>query len=105
MICISTAKAETIIILKTGDVVNSEFGVTRNSNGRTYTKILAFYVKRIRSGMTKEEAIKECHEHYDPILAKERAGEPQSADVAMVIPKSLGAAGRYKDLSDLEIEI
>ena len=88
-----------------GEVVNTEFGVTRASNGRTYTKILAFYVKRIRSGMTKEQAIKECHEHYDPILAKELGREPQSADVAMLIPKTLSAAGRCKDLSDLEIEI
>ena len=88
-----------------GAVINTEFGVTRASNGRVYTKILAFYVKRIRSGMTKEEAIKETHEHYDPILAKELGCEPQTADVAMVIPKSLSASARCKDLSDLEIEI
>ena len=53
----------------------------------------------------KEQAIKEAHEHYDPILAKELGREPQTADVAMVVPKSLSASGRCKDLSDLEIEI
>ena len=55
--------------------------------------------------MSKEEAIKACHEHYDPILAKERGYEPQTVDVAMVpIPKSLSPSARCKDLSDLDIE-
>lgn len=105
MIYTYTAKEGTIIIRKTGDIVNSEFGVTRNSNGRVYTKILAFYVKRIRSGMTKEQAIKEAHEHYDPILAKELGCEQHTEQNTVVIPKSLSASARCQDLSDLEIEI
>ena len=88
-----------------GELITEEFGVTRNSNHRVYAKILIYYLSRVRSGMTKEQAIKECHEHYDPILAKELGREPQTADVAMVVPKSLSASGRCKDLSDLEIEI
>lgn len=55
--------------------------------------------------MSKEEAIKACHEHYDPILAKENGCEPKTEQIAMVIPKTLSASGRCKDLSDLEIEI
>ena len=88
-----------------GELVTREFGVTRRHNHREYAKILIYYLSRLRSGMSEEEALKECHEHYDPILAKERGFEPQTADVAMVIPKSLSASGRCKDLSDLDIEI
>lgn len=88
-----------------GEVVNTEFGVTRSSNRNVYRKILVFYIRRIKAGKTKEQAIKETHEHYDPILAKELTGEPQTADVAMVVPKSLSASARCQDLSDLEIEI
>ena len=88
-----------------GLTVTEEFGVTRQSNHRVYAKILIYYMARLKSGMSKEEAIKVCHEHYDPILAKERAEEPQTEHTTMVIPKTLSAAGRCKDLSDLEIEI
>ena len=88
-----------------GGVVNSEFGVTRTSNKSVYAKILNFYLYRLAKGMSKEQAIKECHEHYDPILGKDCVKEPQTVDVAMVVPNSLSAAGRYKDLSDLDIEI
>lgn len=88
-----------------GEVVNNEFGVTRNSNCRVYTKILAFYVKRIRSGMSKEEAIKVTHEHYDPILAKERADEPQTVDVDIFTQQVKTLSGKSKDLSNLEIEL
>lgn len=88
-----------------GSVINSEFGVTRTSNKSAYSKLLAFYCRRLKEGVSKEQALKETHEHYDPILAKELGREPQTADVAMVVPKSLSASGRCKDLSDLEIEI
>ena len=88
-----------------GQVVSEEFGVTRNSNHRVYAKILIYYLSRIRSGMSKEDAIKACHEHYDPILAKDSSCEPQTEQIAMVVPKSLSASGRCKDLSDLDIEI
>ena len=88
-----------------GELITEEFGVTRNSNHRVYAKILIYYLSRVRSGMTKEQAIKECHEHYDPILAKEGVGAGQTEQIAMSIPKTLSASGRCKDLSDLEIEI
>ena len=88
-----------------GAVINNEFGVTRASNGRTYTKILAFYVKRIRSGMTKEQAIKECHEHYDPILAKESSCEPQTEHIDIFTQQVKTLSGKNKDLSNLEIEL
>ena len=88
-----------------GEVVNREFGVTRQSNIRLYQTILNFYRKRLSSGMTKEQAIKACHEHYDAILAKDSSCEPQTEQIAMVVPKTLSASGRCKDLSDLEIEI
>ena len=88
-----------------GEVIEQEFGVTRTYKSSVYSKIANLYRRRLKAGMTREEAIKACHEHYDPILAKERAGEPQTADVAMVIPKSLSAELRHQDLSDLEIEI
>ena len=88
-----------------GELVTREFGVTRHSNHREYAKILIYYLSRLRSGMSEEEALKECHEHYDPILAKERGYEPQTVDVAMVVPNTLSASGRCKDLSDLDIEI
>ena len=55
--------------------------------------------------MTKEEAIKECHQHYDVILAKELPGAGQTEQIAMVVPKTLSASARCKDLSDLEIEL
>lgn len=55
--------------------------------------------------MTKEEAIKEAHEHYDPILAKELPVAGQTEEIGMVVPKSLSTSARCKDLSDLEIEI
>jgi len=88
-----------------GDVLSREFGISRSRNKSQYSKVFTFYTKRLKAGMTKEQAIKEAHDHYDPILAKERAGEPQTADVAMVIPNSLSAELRHQDLSDLEIEI
>ena len=88
-----------------GEVIQHEFGVTRTYKTSVYLKITAYYRRRLAKGMTKEQAIKECHEHYDPILAKELGREPQTVDVAMVVPKSLSASGRCKDLSDLEIEI
>ena len=88
-----------------GEVIEREFGVTRTYGQSIYIKIANFYRRRLAKGMTKEEAIKACHEHYDPILAKDSSCEPQTADVAMVIPKSLSASGRCKDLSDLDIEI
>jgi len=88
-----------------GSTVSREFGVTRSGNVRVYTKIMAFYGRLLKSGMSKEDAIKECHKHYDDILAKERAGSSKTEEIAMVIPKSLSASARCKDLSDLEIEI
>ena len=88
-----------------GDVVNREFGVTRTHNTLVYWKIIGFYRRRLKKGMSKEEAIKETHEHYDPILAKERGYEPQTEEIAMVVPNTLSASGRCKDLSDLDIEI
>lgn len=88
-----------------GATVTREFGVTRSGNVRVYTKIMAFYGRLLKEGMSKEEAIKACHEHYDPILAKDSSCEPQTVDVTMVVPKSLSASARCQDLSDLEIEI
>lgn len=88
-----------------GDVVAREFGVTRTHNTLVYWKIIGFYRRRLKAGVSKEQALRETHEHYDPILAKERGYEPQTADVARVIPNTLSAAARCKDLSDLDIEI
>ena len=88
-----------------GAVINSEFGVTRTSNKSAYSKLLAFYCRRLKEGVSKEQAIKECHEHYDPILAKDLPCESQTTDVAMSISKTLSASARHQDLSDLEIEI
>ena len=88
-----------------GELVTREFGVTRRHNHREYAKILIYYLSRLRSGMSEEEALKECHEHYDPVLGKTCADEPQTVDVAMVVPNTLSASGRCKDLSDLDIEI
>ena len=88
-----------------GEVVNREFGVTRQSNIRLYQTILNFYRKRLSCGKSKEQAIKEAHEYYDPILAKELGCETQTGQNTITIPKSLSASGRCKDLSDLEIEI
>ena len=90
---------------ETGEVLNREFGVTKSSDERLYSRLLNFYRKRLAKGMTKEQAIKATHEYYDPILGKDCVKEPQTVDVAMVVPNTLSAAGRYKDLSDLDIEI
>lgn len=88
-----------------GATVTREFGVTRSGNVRVYTKIMAFYGRLLKKGMSKEEAIKATHEHYDPILAKELTSADQTEQNTITIPKSISAAGRCKDLSDLEIEI
>ena len=81
-----------------------EFGVTRHSNHREYAKILIYYLSRLRSGMSEEEALKECHEHYDPILAKERGYEPQTVDVAIPLSGRALYQERLKTCEYCDIE-
>lgn len=105
MTYVCTEEGMTITTVIIGQVVSEEFGVTRNSNHRVYAKILIYYLTRIRAGMTKEQAIKECHEHYDPILAKDSSCEPQREHSDIFTQQVKTLSGKSKDLSDLEIEL
>ena len=87
-----------------GELVTREFGVTRRHNHREYAKILIYYLSRLRSGMSEEEALKECHEHYDPILAKERGYEPQTVDVAIPLSGRAMYQERLKTCEYCDIE-
>lgn len=88
-----------------GEVVNREFGVTRQSNIRLYQTILNFYRKRLSCGKSKEQAIKEAHEYYDPILAKELGCEPQTEHIDIFTQQVKTLSSENKDLSNLEIEL
>ena len=87
-----------------GDVLSREFGISRSRNKSQYSKVFTFYTKRLKAGMTKEQAIKEAHDHYDPILAKERAGEPQTEQIDIFTQQVKTLSSKNKDLSNLEIE-
>ena len=55
--------------------------------------------------MSKEEAIKACHEHYDPILAKEVEVACQSEQMDIFTQQVKTFTCKTKDLSNLEIEL
>lgn len=105
MTYVCTEEGMTITTVIIGQVVSEEFGVTRNSNHRVYAKILIYYLTRIRAGMTKEQAIKECHEHYDPILAKDSSLWLTTADVARVVPNFNTCLSGKRTIEDLKTDI
>lgn len=55
--------------------------------------------------MSKEEAIKACHEHYDPILAEELGREPHTEQMDIFTQQVKTLSCKTKDLSNLEIEL
>lgn len=69
-----------------------------------YAKILAFYDRRLKAGVSKEQALKETHEHYDPILAKDRADEPQTEQIAIPLSGRALYQERLKTCEYCDIE-
>lgn len=87
-----------------GDVINSEFGVTRTGNKSLYAKLMAFYRRRLKLGMTKEQAIKETRKYYDPILANERGYESQTEQIAIPLSGRALYQERLKTCEYCDIE-
>ena len=87
-----------------GEAIEREFGVTRTYRQSVYIKIANFYRRRLAKGMTKEEAIKACHEHYDPILAKELTDNTQTEQITIPLSGRALYQERLKTCEDFDIE-